>query len=97
MVRRVEWLGLLERRDMLTRSDDGDAASVKNYEPSWDARLNYLEYLMAEPQMDQALEAMAALHEEQRQILIAFLRQLGPGEALDIDDQHGSLSKRRAA
>lgn len=82
---------------MPTRSDESGAAGVENYEPSWDARLNYLEYLMAEPQMDQALEAMAALQEEQRQVLIAFLRQLAPGEALDMSAQHGSLSKRRAA
>lgn len=82
---------------MQTRPESGDPKAFEAYEPSWDARLSYLEYLLAEPQMDQALEALAALEEEQRQTLLAFLRRLRPGEALGIDDRRDSLVKRRAA
>ncbi|HVB90332.1 MAG TPA: hypothetical protein VND97_09045 [Beijerinckiaceae bacterium] len=82
---------------MLMRPYERDALRVDRYEPSTDARLNYLQYLLAEPQMDVALETMAALGQDQRQVVIAFLRTLTPDEPLDIADQQHALLKRRAA
>ena len=61
-----------------------EPSAVHAYEPTPTARLNYLRYLMSEPAMDQAVEALAALDEVQRRALVAYLQRVHPGERLAL-------------
>ena len=76
----------------LSRESDCDDP----YEPTWTARLNYLEYLLEEPEMDRALEALAALEETQRRMLVDFLRRLRPDESLDVAREGAALIRTKA-